>query len=184
MRRLMFSRLSWVVAGSLLLTACGQGGVAGAARCPTEDEIGEMSSEELNEIPRECDGAQEPLQEAPGVSVSNDSDDRDGRPTSAAKLTFGPPGEVLPAEIEDAGDADFWGLEWPGGAIRVVVTAPGSAGRVAVTDLEGDPQLGDIGPEAVSALEGALPAGRYLVRVFSAEGAATPFRYEVVSRPG
>lgn len=184
MRRLVGSRLSWVVAASLLLTACGQGRLASEAPCPTDEEVGEMSSEELNAIPRECDEAQESPEDAPGVTVSNDSDDQDGRPTSAAKLIFGPPGEMLTAEIDDAGDVDYWGLEWPGGAIRVVVTAAGSGARVAVTDLDGDPQFGSIGPEAVSDLKGALPTGRYLVRVFSAQGASTPFRYEVVSRRG
>lgn len=181
MRRLMGSRLSWVLASCLLSAACGQVRVASEA-CPTDAEIGQMSSEELNEIPRECDEAQQRPDDAPGVSVSNDGDDRDGRPTSAAKEVFGPPGEVLPAEIDDAADVDFWGLEWPGGGIRVVVTSPASGARVAVTDLDGDPQLGAFGDEAVSELEGALPAGRYLVRVFSAPGAATPFRYEVVSQ--
>lgn len=184
MQRVAGSRVAWVVAGSLLLTACGQGRLAGQTRCPTDEEVRQMSSEELNEIPRECDDAQERPEDAPGVRVSNDGDDRDGRPTSAAKEMFGPPGEVLPAEIDDADDIDFWGLEWPGGAIRVVVTSPGSGARVAVTDLDGDPQLGGIGPEAESELEGALPTGRYLVRVFSAPGAAAPFQYEVVSRRG
>lgn len=141
-----------------------------------------MSSEELNEIPRGCDEAQQRPDDAPGVSVSNDGDDQDGRPTSAAKEIFGPPGEVLPAEIDDAADVDYWGLAWPGGAIRVVVTAAGSGARVAVTDLDGDPQFGSIGPEAVSDLQGSLPTGRYLVRVFSAQGVSTPFQYEVVSR--
>lgn len=167
-----------------MLAGCGENQLRAEPDCPTDAEVSELTSEQLNQIPRECDDMGPRPTDQPGVTVSSDGDDRGGHPTSVALESSGPPGEVIAGEIDRLDDVDFWGLDWPGGVIHVVATAKGDSVRVAVTDLDGRVQLGSIGATAVSDLKGALPGGQYLVRIFSAESEQIPLSYRVVSQQG
>ncbi len=162
-----------VVLALLTATACGPGpagrvGADGSPKCPTDEQIDQMSSEELNAIPRECDESMTPPPDMPGVRAG-DGDDSNGRPIPGLVQVFDEPGVPSPGQIDRPGDHDFVGVQWPGGTMHSSVTPAGRGLRVAVVDLEGDVVSSSDGKplEGLDEVRGALPRGRYLVSVYS-----------------
>lgn len=157
----------------LTATSCGAGpagrvGAGGSTKCPTDEQIRQMSSEELNAIPRDCDESMTPPPDLPGVRAG-DGDDSNGRPIPGLVEVFDAPGVPSPGRIDRPGDRDFVGVQWPGGTIHASVTPAGRGLRVAVVDLDGEVVSSSDGKplEGLDEVRGALPRGRYLVSVYS-----------------
>lgn len=186
MRCLVGMRLSWVVVASLLLTACGQGRLATEAPCPTDEEVGDMSSEELNAIPRECDEAQERPTDAPGVTVGDaDGSDPDGNSTLESVTAFRAANWNDPGSIGHVGDVDWYGLQVESEPVQVeVVGISGADVDLTVRDIDGE-VIADSrkrGKESES-VRLDLPRGRYYVVVLPKDRSSSGggFRVEVTA---
>jgi hypothetical protein len=164
------------LAGVLLLgSACGSpDGVSArptpTVSCPSDEQINDMESDELNRIPKECDENVPHPADKPGVIVGH-WEDVDGDSTLDSVKTLRTPPFVVNGTLATTDDQDWIGVQWTGGTLHVQITGPADRMWAVITNRQGEPVAG-LDREPSRDLRVALPQGTYYVVVAKREDAS------------